>query len=238
MKKLYIVANWKSNLTKEEARKWFEEEANIEIFIMHVMIMRRDKPPKDSDTENNEIIICPPFTLLSYLKTLIEEKKVPFKLGAQNVSSFDSGAYTGEINAKQIKDFGDYVIIGHSERRNNFGENDDELIKKVRQALVNGLMPIFCIQNETTPVPDGVKIVAYEPPSAIGTGNPDTPENAEKVAEAVKSKYKDVEVVLYGGSVTSENIKQFVDMENINGVLVGGASLDPVKFAALMKNAS
>lgn len=239
MKKIFIVANWKSNFTIAEAGKWFEEEASIEFFITHIMMLRQDNVTLDeSDPAIKEIIVCPPFTLLTIVQNYILEKDLPFELGAQNVSPFGAGAYTGEINAKQIKDFGNYVIIGHSERRINLGESDEILEKKVKLALAEDLTPIYCVQDEKTPVPNGVKIVAYEPPTAIGTGNPDTPENAENVAKTIKDTYHDVEFVLYGGSVNSENVQGFVQMENINGVLIGGASLDPVKFAAIIKNSS
>ncbi len=220
MKKLFLVANWKSNKTNAEAKSWLKEITNYELRIT-----------------NKEIIICPPFTLLPTMKALIEQKKLAFKLGAQNLSPFDAGAYTGEINAKQIKEFADYVIIGHSERRNNFDETDSILVKKVKKAMEVGLTPIYCIQNETTPVPKGVILVAYEPPTAIGTGNPDTPENAERVAKIVKEKYSHIASILYGGSVTQNNIRSFVEMTHISGVLVGGASLDALKFTALIKNA-
>jgi len=220
MKKLFLVANWKSNKTNAEAKSWLEESTNYELRIT-----------------NKEIIICPPFTLLPTMKALIEKKKLLFKLGAQNLSPFDAGAYTGEINAKQIKEFADYVIIGHSERRNNFGETEEILSEKAKKAMAVGLTPIYCIQNETTHVPKGVILVAYEPPTAIGTGNPDTPENAERVAKIVKEKYPHIASILYGGSVTQNNIRSFVEMTHISGVLVGGASLDALKFTALIKNA-
>ena len=216
MKKIFIVANWKSN----------KVSADIDLYATSLQ------------EESKEIIICPPFTLLSALKNLIDEKKLPYKLGAQDISPYEPGAYTGEINGRQIKEFADYVIIGHSERRTNFGEDDDLLKKKVQQALASGLTPIYCIQDENTFVPAGVNIVAYEPVSAIGTGNPDTPENAEKVATAVMSKNPHITVVLYGGSVNHENISSFVQLEHINGVLTGGASLNPDKFAALIKATS
>lgn len=238
MKKVFIIANWKSNMTVEEAARWFEEESNIEVFINNALILK-DKTVQSEDGDyQKEIIICPPYTLFSTLKKLIEDKKLPFKIGAQDVSPFEPGAYTGEINARQIKEFGDYVIIGHSERRKNLGESDDLIFKKTEQALKNGLTPIYCIQDENTQIPNGVKIAAYEPPGAIGTGNPETPDNAHRVAGVVKSKYPGVEDVIYGGSVNSEIIQSYIQKDTISGVLVGGASLDPVKFAALVKEAS
>jgi triosephosphate isomerase len=215
MKKIFIVANWKSNKRSSDINTYtgIQEESSA----------------------SKEVIICPPFTLLSALKTLIDEKKLLYKLGAQNISPFKAGAYTGEINGEQIKEFADYVIIGHSERRTNFNESDDLLKKKVKQALVNKLTPIYCIQDKNTYLPEGVNLVAYEPVSAIGTGNPDTPENAEKVAQSFIFKNPSITAVLYGGSVTPENIASFVKQEHISGALIGGASLDPDKFAALIK---
>jgi triosephosphate isomerase len=219
MGKSIIIANLKSNLTFEEGKVW------IQTFLKY----------KD-DIDNlgeKEIIICPPFTLLfsfssAFLVTSIQ-------IGAQNISPFDDGAYTGEINGKQIKDFAKYVLIGHSERRNNFSENDDMLTKKTKLALEYFLTPIFLVQGIDTLIPQGVKTVAYEPTFAIGSGNPDTPENADSVAARINkdSQYQ----ILYGGSVTSENVNSFTSKQNLNGVLVGGASLDPEEFIKIIKNA-
>lgn len=238
MKKVFIIANWKSNMTVEETNRWFEEESNIEIFITNALLLKDKIGQTDEAGFEKEIIICPPFTLFSTLKNLIEQKKLPFKIGAQNVSLFDQGPYTGEINAKQIKEFGDYVIIGHSERRRNMGESDEMTFQKTNQALKNGLTPIYCVQDENAHIPNGVRLAAYEPPGAIGTGNPDSPENAHRVAGEIKRKHPEIEDVIYGGSVNSENIQSYIQKDTISGVLVGGASLDPVKFAALVKEAS
>lgn len=218
MKHLFIVANWKSNKTAKEAEDWLNELKNANV-----------------DVVNKETIICPPFIPLYKLNSVIKELNLPIKLGAQDISPFDEGAYTGEVNGKQIKEFTDYVIIGHSERRQNFKETDEMLIKKVQMAQKYLLTPIFCIQDQDTFVPEGVKIVAYEPVAAIGTGNPDTPENAEKVAKAVKEK--GVQFVLYGGSVNTQNVSSFTSMESIGGVLVGNASLDAKEFAKIIQNA-
>ncbi len=157
-------------------------------------------------------------------------------LAAQDVSPFATGAYTGEISAAQIKEFAEWVIIGHSERRKYFGETDVMLEEKVKQANEAGLQIIFCVQDETTSVPQGVHVVAYEPVWAIGTGKTDSPENANAVISKIKDKTH-VNICIYGGSITHENVKSFVDMPSIDGVLPGGASLDPEKFSLLIRSA-
>lgn len=220
MKHLFIVANWKANKTTPEAEEWFQTINSLQLTF---------------NKDNKEIIVCPSFTLLPLVRELIVNSQLSIVVGTQDISPFDEGAYTGEVNGKQIKEFTDYVIIGHSERRQNFKETDEMLIKKVLMAQKYLLTPIFCIQEQDTFVPEGVKIVAYEPVAAIGTGNPDTPENAEKVAKAVKEK--GVQFVLYGGSVNTQNVSSFTSMESIDGVLVGSASLDASEFGKIIQNA-
>lgn len=220
MKDLLIVANWKSNKTKAETKDWVEQFSKGELPL-----------------ENKEVIICPSFTILAKLNHLISDKNLTIKLGAQNISPFGKGAYTGEINGEQIKEFADFVIIGHSERRNYFDENQDVLNRKVIVALENSLTPIFCVSSAVQEIPKGIRIVAYEPIEAIGTGNPDTPENAGKVAREIKEKNPEVEKVLYGGSVTDENVSSFTKLDDIDGVLVGTSSLSASSFSQLIKNA-
>lgn len=222
MDKLLIVANLKSYKTENEAKEWLENFKKIKEL--------------EQILGNKEIIICPSFTLLSLFSLYISDNNLPVKTGAQNVSSFDEGAYTGEVNAKQIKDFADFVLIGHSERRNNFGETDEMLFKKTELSLKHGLAPIFLVQGKDNVIPQGVELIAYEPVFAIGSGTPDTPENADQIASVIKSKSNSYKI-LYGGSVTSENIKSFTSMQNISGVLVGGASLDPEEFIKIIQNA-
>lgn len=221
MDKLLIVANLKSYKSENEAKEWLENFIKIK--------------ESGQNLENKEIIICPSFTLLSLFSSYVSNNSLPVKIGAQNVSPFDEGAYTGEVNAKQIKDFAEFVLIGHSERRNNFGETDELLSKKVEVSLKYGLKPIFLVQASNNLIPQGVEIVAYEPIFAIGTNTPDTPENAEKEAASIKTRnnYQ----VLYGGSVTSKNVAGFTRTENIKGVLVGGASLDSQEFIKIIQNA-
>lgn len=190
----------------------------------------------DIEFIDEEIVICPSFTLLSFLKTYLLNNKFPVKVGAQDVSPFEEGAYTGEVSASLLKEFADYVLIGHSERRRNFMESDEMLFKKVELAIHYGLTPIFCVQGKETQIPSNSSIIAYEPIDAIGTGHPDTPENAQAVASFLKRDYN-AQHVLYGGSVTSKNVKEFTQMPNIDGVLVGRASLDAAEFYAIIQNA-
>jgi triosephosphate isomerase (TIM) len=220
MKRLFIVANWKSNVTIQEVNSWLLQLKNSKWNI-----------------ENKTIIVCPPFTLLSLLKQRLNEHKLPIEVGAQDISPFPKGAYTGEIAADQLAEYVSYVIIGHSERRKYFREADQMLSNKVDMALQGKITPIFCVQDATTVVPRDVSIVAYEPVFAIGTGNPDTPESAEKVSMRIREENKNVRKVLYGGSVTDKNVNSFISRSSIDGVLVGSASLDPVTFSHIITNA-
>lgn len=214
MKKLFIIANWKSNKTESEAREWLSVLQN-----------------SFSKSEEKNIIVLPSFTVLPLFKDS------DIEVGAQDISPFEQGAYTGEVNGRQIREFAGYVLIGHSERRQNFGDTEDILAKKVSEAIKNGLKVIYCIQEAQALIPDGIEIVAYEPVSAIGTGNPDTPDNANEIAKSIKQKLSKVQYVLYGGSVTSENVASFTNMDSLDGVLVGGASLDAQEFLKIIKNA-
>jgi triosephosphate isomerase len=222
MGKLLIVANLKSYKNENEAKNWLENFKKINDLSL--------------DSGQKEVIVCPSFTQLFSFFSYFSSNNINAAIGAQNVSPFDEGAFTGEVNAKQIKDFAKYVLIGHSERRNNFNETDDMLTKKIELALKYGLIPIFLVQGKETPIPVGVKAVAYEPISAIGTGNPDTPESAEMTAAAIKASRGDL-MVLYGGSVKSTNVKSFTEQSNIDGVLVGGASLDAEELLKIIQNA-
>lgn len=230
MKQLFIIANWKSNKTELEAKKWIQEVLSI----------------KDQGLSiEKEIIICPSFPCLTILKSYILNHHSLIKLGAQNISPFDEGAYTGEVNVKQIKEFADYVLIGHSERRKNFGETEETVVQKINMTTRYNLISVLCIsdlsqlsnvkiQNDDSN--QNNLIIAYEPLFAIGSGQADIPENADQIAAEIKKELNNVSV-LYGGSVTSENVSNFTKMPNIDGVLVGGASLDPLEFSKIIKNA-
>lgn len=223
MKKLFIIGNWKSYKTSDETKEWFQEIDNCKLTI---------------DNEK-EVILCVPFTLLPLAKSLIDQYNLSIKLGAQNISPFDEGKYTGEINGKQIAEFAQYVIIGHSERRQNFSENEEMIQKKLEQAAKYGLTPIVCV-SEVSQVDslsvNGSFIIAYEPLFAIGSGQADSPENAEKVSAEIQTKVENISII-YGGSVTSQNVHSFTSMPTISGVLPGGASLNAAEFAAIITNA-
>jgi triosephosphate isomerase len=225
MKKLFIVANWKANKTQSEAAEWMEKVQAVQFTVTEI--------------DNKEIIICPAYPLLTLVSDFISgseaSNKLLIRLGSQNLSQFEKGAYTGEVPINLLQEFCAYCIIGHSERRTNFNEIDDVLSKKVQIANQFNITPIFCVQGKDTVIPKGVTIVAYEPTFAIGTGNPDTPQNAEDVAKSIKEK-SGVTYVLYGGSVRSEIVKSFTEKEHLDGVLVGGASLDSEQFTQIIKN--
>jgi triosephosphate isomerase len=220
MKPLVIAGNWKSNKTTADALRWLQDFKNhIGSFPSYITV-----------------VLCVPFTLLYTVKEKIRVYSLPIVLGAQNVSPFPDGAETGEESARMVRDLADWVIIGHSERRKNFGETDEVLAKKVEQARGAGLHIIYCVPDDHTRIPQGVDVAAYEPVWAIGSGEADTPANANMVVASIKA-ISQVSRVIYGGSVTAANVAFFVGEPSIDGVLPGGASLDPEKFADLITNA-
>src|SRR5581483_2088416 len=214
MKSLLIVANFKSNKTLSEAKDWIKE------------ISEKKFP------EEKQIVVCPSFVHLNLFKNFVDENKLELKIGAQDISRFPQGEHTGEANGSQLKELVAYVLIGHSERR--AFEDESIIEEKVRIAIDYGLIPILCVQSENNKLYPGISIVAYEPTFAIGTGTPDTPEDADKIANEIKTKMP--VKVLYGGSVTGENVKSFTGAQNIDGVLVGGASLSADEFSKILEN--
>ncbi len=246
-RKSIIAGNWKMNKNTAEARELAVKLA-----------------PLVAGVKDREIVLVPTFTALQTVAEAI--KGTNMTLAAQNLHWEDKGAFTGEISAEMLLDLGcKYVIIGHSERRQYFGETDETVNKKVMQALRKGLMPIICVGETLTEreagklqdvigrqVTDGLKnvnaddmkkvVIAYEPVWAIGTGKTATPEQAEEVhaliRRVVKMLYTDDIVerlrIQYGGSVTPENVSALMAKPDIDGALVGGASLKPESFAALV----
>jgi len=241
-----IVGNWKMNKTPKEARD-FASELKTRL----------------ADVKDREIVICPPFVALPFAGEVIKGSDI--KLGAQNMHYELKGAYTGEISPLFLLEIGcQYVIIGHSERREHFKEDDTLLNRKLATALRVGLRPIFCVgekreereRGETFKVIEeqlrkgleGVErieeaTIAYEPVWAIGTRKNATPEEAGEVHNFIRellSKIYDPKTaqglrIIYGGSVTPDNIDSLMAQEGIDGVLVGGASLKGESFERIVK---
>ena len=220
-KNIWIIANWKSNKTISEALDWISQVG-----------------PKLEKRENLKVVVCPPFVDVEEVKKAVMVGNFPLMVGSQDLSAYDVGPYTGEDTARILKELVEVSILGHSERRQNFGETDEIVAQKVLQAKDHQIIPLVCVQGIGTPVPEGCKLVAYEPIFAIGTGQPDSSQNAQEIAWGLKKKYSEGVEVLYGGSVTSENVKHFLNENDISGVLVGTASLDPDEFIKIVESAS
>ncbi len=246
MRKKVIAGNWKMNMLPNEAMAFIEELA-----------------PLVKNTEN-EVILCVPYTDLFY--SLLTAQETNIKIGAQNMHFEESGAYTGEISGKMLKSIGvEYVIIGHSERRQYFAETDESVNKKIKAAFLNGLKPIVCvgetleqreegktveiITKQTQLALDGLTneqventIIAYEPIWAIGTGKTATSEDANNSIKEIRNKIgkiygqntADRVIIQYGGSVKSSNAKELFEMSDIDGGLVGGASLKAEEFSKIV----
>ncbi len=249
MRKTIIAGNWKLNKTCKEAVE-LVTELNREV----------------SQVTEVDIVVCPVFTALRDVSDVLVDSNV--KLGAQNLYWEDAGAFTGEVSAPLIKDAGaQYVIIGHSERRQYFGETDATINKKIKAALAQGLTPIVCVgelleereSGDTEKViteqfkgslagysADDVKrmVIAYEPVWAIGTGKTATPDQAQEVHKLIRQlladgfgqETADVVRIQYGGSAKPENITELIQQPDIDGALVGGASLKSDSFAQMIKN--
>ena len=245
MRRKVIAGNWKMNMLPNEAIDY------IQAFEPMV---------KDAKAE---VILCVPYTDLFYC--LMNAQGTNIKIGAQNMHFAETGAYTGEVSGKMLKSIGvEYVIIGHSERRQYYNETDESVNKKIKAALENELKPIVCVgetleQREagitkdfvTTQVKNAFEglekedakkiIIAYEPIWAIGTGKTASKEDANEVCswirEEIRSLYGDIAdeiIIQYGGSVKSSNAKELFSMPDIDGGLVGGASLDAEDFSKIV----
>jgi len=243
-----IAGNWKMNKTVEESAAL-------------VTALKKEL----SDVKDREILVCPPFTSLVTIKELVKNSNI--KLGAQNMYFEKSGAFTGEISALMLKSAGcECVIIGHSERRQYFGETDESVNKKMKVAFENSLLPILCVgetlqqreKNETFRIiEDQIKIgvaglskeqseklvIAYEPVWAIGTGKTASPQQAEEVHAFIRKTYSAIYGkdpaesvrILYGGSVKPDNVSEIMGKPNVDGALVGGASLKADDFIKLVR---
>ena len=218
MQKLLFIANWKSNKRYEEAVDW------LQTFKKNLSKI---------NLENKIIVVCPSFTYIPAVSLYVKANNLPIAVGAQNISGFESGAYTGEVSAQQLKEFCEYVIIGHSERRKYNHENDQDVHNKVEMAKTRKLKTIVCVQNEYTLIPKESDFVAYEPVFAIGTGNPDTPDRIADVFSSINN-ITGKSGLLYGGSVDAKNIAGFLQIPYLSGFLIGTASLDLDAFINLL----
>jgi len=249
-----IAANWKMHKTHLEAIQTVQK--------LSYLLDR-------NDADRVEVVICPPFTSLRSVQTLIDSDRLPYRLGAQDVHSEDDGAFTGEVSTPMLAALAiRYVIVGHSERRQLSGEDDATVNRKVHAVIRHGLVPIVCV-GETldereaggteTKVAEQVRlafqgvepsaaasaVVAYEPIWAIGTGRNAEPTDAGQVIEVIRGTLDERVApatgagvrVQYGGSVNAGNIRQFMAHPEIDGALVGGASLDPEEFALIVRSA-
>lgn len=247
--KKLIVGNWKMNLNTHEASLFIHKLAGM-------VRVHRDV----------EVVLAP--TLLALQSLSLQVNRQQFKLAVQNFYWRDSGAFTGEVSATQLRGVADYALVGHSERRHIFGETDKDIRSKVQAAIRNNIKPILCIgetageraDNETDAVLHDQLVgglanitseelsevtIAYEPVWAIGTGNNALPGDVKKAAVAIRNQIKhlygakaaeDVRI-LYGGSVTADSASSYLEVDGIDGLLVGGASLDAHAFSSIVGKA-
>lgn len=249
MRTYYLAGNWKMNTTPEEGVE-----------------LARGIADQVKGSEHR-IMVAPPFTSLSAVGEALRSKGSDIRLGAQNMSSEEAGAHTGEVSVRMLESLGvGTVILGHSERRLIYGETNEFINKKVQLALTHGLEVILCV-GETLEERDagnvekvvadqlegclsgvgkdtiGSVVVAYEPVWAIGTGKTATPEDAEAVHKFIREKVETLYgsivseniIIQYGGSVKPENVKGLMKMPNIDGALVGGASLKISSFVPIVQ---
>jgi len=226
-----VVANFKANLTWDEVSGWIGKVGPL------------------SQNFKGTIVLCPSYPFLAQAQRQIKSSSFNIKLGSQDISKFESGAYTGEVSASQIAAICEFAIIGHSERRKYFGEIDSDVSEKLNLLLKNNITPILCIsdisqlesylENGNTIKEKAADIIfVYEPPSAISGGGdfkPEDPqvasENAGKIQDLVGSKI----MTIYGGSINADNALSFFEKGNINGGLIGQASLDPQTFGQILE---
>lgn len=248
MRSKIVAGNWKMNLDFEKADE---------------LLFKIGEGLEEKQPDNVEIVVCPPLVYLELATDFAQE--VEIKIGAQNVSQFDKGAYTGEISASMLSSMDmDYCIVGHSERRKYFGENSEVLVQKVNQLLEYGIQPIFCIgeqleERESERHFDVVKaqleeslfhlgqsefsniVIAYEPVWAIGTGKTASPAQAQEmhafIRQLIVEKYgadlANETSILYGGSCNAKNAKELFSQADVDGGLIGGASLVADDFVSI-----
>ena len=252
MKKL-IVGNWKMNGDAHDAKE--------------LCVSVLDKIEKNEKfVEDCEFLICPPYLHIALLLNYLKDRPDILKIGGQDCSAYSNGAHTGDISSSMLKDIGcDYVVLGHSERRHLVGETNEIISKKVEKAVARGLIVILCVgetqeQRDADSAFDVVEqqikeaifegicsdnlIIAYEPVWAIGTGQAATAGDVMEMHQFIRNKLKEIVAessnlrILYGGSVNADNAAELLNIENVNGALIGGASLDALSFIEIAKAAN
>ncbi|NEO14362.1 MULTISPECIES: triose-phosphate isomerase [unclassified Moorena] len=238
MRKIVIAGNWKMYKTQAETAEFLKG------FL----------PELEQTPIEREVVLCAPFTDLGVMSEHVQN--TPVQIGAQNIHWENAGAYTGEIAGGMLKEIGvRYVIVGHSERRQYFGETDETVNKRLHAAQRHGLIPILCVgetkaqrdagetediitkqlEKDLVNVDQQNLVIAYEPIWAIGTGDTCDASEANRIIGLIRSKLKEANVpIQYGGSVKPKNIDEIMAQSEIDGVLVGGASLEPASFARIV----
>ena len=231
MKKPIVIANWKATKTIKETAEWAKSAL-----------------PDLEKVRHAEIIVCAPYNSLPLIASMLKE--TPISVGAQDVSKFKKGSYTGEVTVEMLDGLIDYCIVGHSERRKYFGETDVDVIEKVKNLLDYSITPVLCVSNlkQLDSYLDKGKIIVdqaekiifvYEPPGAVSGGGayrPESPDDAAFNSRKIGEKLGKEVTTLYGGSVNPENAKSFFSKDNISGGLIGQASTDPAVFIEIFKN--
>lgn len=224
----YLIGNWKSYNTISQTNLWLREFAAT---------YTRPKT-------NIDLVICAPFTNLAEANRLIGELHLPLQIAAQDVSSHPEGKHTGEITAQMLSELTGYCLVGHSERRREYGESSKIVAQKSRLLLENSITPIVCL--DVPYLEEQIKELldlqlpltsctfVYEPLAAIGTGKPADPMAVEIVANKISFLTESQCPILYGGSVSPENVAGFLDKQHLDGVLVGTDSLSVASFVKLM----
>jgi triosephosphate isomerase len=249
-----MAGNWKMNLNHQEA-------------VVLVQKLAWTLSDKKHDYGKVEVVVVPPFTDLRSVQTLVDGDRLEIKYGAQDVSTEDSGAYTGEISASMLAKLGcSYVVVGHSERREYHTETDEVVNAKAKKAIAAGITPIVCVGEGLEVRQEGRQVaytlaqvegslaglsaeqvadlvIAYEPVWAIGTGEVATPDDAQEVCEAIRARIAEAWSadaaaavrILYGGSVKAANVAGIMEKSDVDGCLVGGASLQIEEFGGICR---
>lgn len=216
----YIFGNWKAHKNLRETQQWIDAFTSRDLNVF-----------KDSV----RVIVCPPFPFIEILAEAFSAYD-HIHVGAQDVSMFGPGAYTGDVTAHTLAGLVDYAIIGHSEKRKYFNEANAHVEAKFQSARLEGIEPLVCVRGTEDALPDDVRFVAYEPVEAIGTGYNEPPESVLEMKNMLNLTRD--HVYIYGGSVTADNVAEYLRNDEIDGVLPGGASLDVDAFYNLLTAAA